>query len=82
MPDYPEPPTAGERLINCHTTNKGTEIQEIVKKSGNQVWKLRLSDVALVAIYYREMLGTTVLVLSTFLLLLETQDHQTFLHKK
>ena len=44
MPDYPEPPTAGERLTNCHTTNKGTEIQEIVKKTGNQVWKLRIFD--------------------------------------
>ena len=34
-----------EDLYNCRTSNKGNEIQDIVRKSGNEEWKIRLADV-------------------------------------
>ena len=34
-----------EILINCRSENKGKEIEEIVEKSQNPVWKIRLSDI-------------------------------------
>ena len=34
-----------EGLINCRTSNRGKDIQEIVRVSGNQIWEIRLANV-------------------------------------